>query len=332
MKVRNKWLTLCLILIVAALSGSCEKPYHQQNEHYYLVSANINLPYWQDAEAGFMDAASHMGVKADFMGPDSYDPQAELTEFKKVLAQHPSGILVSPAQPALFTDAIDSAIKQGIPVICVDSDDPESRRLMFVGTDNVQAGIQSAEVMAKLVNGKGNIVVITIPGQLNLDQRLQGVQQVFQKYPNLKITKTLNDKGDPEVANEGISDLMAKNEKVDGVLCLEASGGSGTAEVMHRLNLEGKFPIVAMDKSSETYEWISKGVISATVIQKPYTMAFYGIRFLDDFHHDVVHEFKNWQTAPVSPLPARVDTGTAVVTSKNLAEFQSAEAIHHQQP
>lgn len=125
--------------------------------------------------------------------------------------------------------------------------------------------------------------------------------------------------------------MVAKNEKIDGVLCLEASGGSGTTQVMRRRDLEGKFPIVAMDKSSETYDWISKGVISTTVIQKPYTMAFYGIRFLDDFHHNVVHDFKNWQTAPISPLPARVDTGTAAVTPKNLTEFQAAEASHRQQ-
>jgi hypothetical protein len=55
-------------------------------------------------------------------------------------------------------------------------------------------------------------------------------------------------------------------------------------------------------------------------------MSFYGLRFLDDLHHNIVHEFKDWRTAPASPLPTRVDTGTAVVDQKNLAEFQAAAA------
>src|SRR5579884_2168071 len=73
--------------------------------------------------------------------------------------------------------------------------------------------------------------------------------------------------------------------------------------------------------------WISKGVIAATVAQKPYTMAFYGLRFLDDLHHNSVHEFKSWQDAPASPIPARVDTGTAVINSENVDDFKAALAL-----
>jgi len=86
-----------------------------------------------------------------------------------------------------------------------------------------------------------------------------------------------------------------------------------------------------MDKGPETLDFIAQGVIAATVSQKPYTMAFYGLRFLDDLHHNIVHEFKDWQTAPVSPLPTRVDTGTAVIDAGNLAAFRAAEATRRQQ-
>ena len=68
-----------------------------------------------------------------------------------------------------------------------------------------------------------------------------------------------------------------------------------------------------MDANPETLDGISKGVIAATIAQKPYTMAFYGLRFLDDLHHNSVHEFTDWRTAPASPLPASLDTGTTVV-------------------
>jgi ribose transport system substrate-binding protein len=314
------------ILVASILSVSCQKSFHSPDERYVFVAANVKLPYWQDAKAGFMDAARTMGVKADFTGPDTYSPDDELAAFQKAVEQNPSGILVSPARPDKFTDAINEAIQKGIPVICMDSDSPESKRIMFIGTDNYHAGMESAARMAKAIHDEGNVVVITIPGQHNLDERMRGVEDAFKKLPKIKISETLDDKGAPESANDQISSLLEHKEKIDGILCLEASGGPGAAEVLHRLNLAGKIAIVAMDKNPETLDWIQQGVITATIAQKPYTMAFYGLRFLDDLHHNIVHEFKDWRTAPASPLPTDVDTGTAVIDSSNLAAFRAAEA------
>jgi ribose transport system substrate-binding protein len=318
---------LCLAFVLGLILTSCQKSMHEENERYIFVAANISLPYWQEAKAGFEDAARGLGVKADVTGPTSYSPEEELTAFQQAVASHPAGILVAPTRPELFDKEIDAAVQAGIPVICVDSDAPRSRRALFIGTDNLQAGMESAKRLASILEDKGRIVLITIPGQLNLEERLNGVKEVLNKYPDIKIFKTIDDKGDPRIANDEISKLLEAKEKVDGILCLEASGGPGAAEALHRLNLDGKIPIVAMDKNPETLDWISRGVISATIAQKPYTMSFYGLRFLDDLHHNIVHEFKDWRTAPASPLPTRVDTGTAVIDKENLAAFQAAAAV-----
>lgn len=314
--------------LLALIFTACQEPYHQKEEQYYLISANINLPYWQEAEAGLRDAATTMGVKAEMDGPTSFAPQEELDAFQKAVATHPSGILVSVTKPDLFKSAIDSAVLQGIPVICIDADAPDSHRVMFVGTDNFRAGQESAKRMADILKGQGQIVIITVPGQSNLDERVHGVNDALKKYPGIKIVETIDDKGDPRNANDGISALISKKQKIDGVICLEASGGSGTAEALHRTDMTGKIAIVAFDKDPETLDAIEKGWINATVVQKPYIMAYYGLKFADDLHHNVVHEFKDWRTAPADPLPAWIDTGTAVVDKTNLAAYREALAAH----
>src|SRR5882672_9940594 len=63
-----------LILLVATIIVACAKPYHEETERYVLVTTNINLPYWQEAQAGFQDAARALGVKAEMIGPTTYDP------------------------------------------------------------------------------------------------------------------------------------------------------------------------------------------------------------------------------------------------------------------
>jgi ribose transport system substrate-binding protein len=290
----------------------------------------VNLPYWQEAEAGFQDAAKWLGVKAEFAGPEKFSPEDELAAFKKAVGENPSGILISAARVDLFKDAIDSAVSAGIPVICIDSDAPSSRRLMFIGTDNYRAGTESAKRMGDLLKGQGRVVIVSIPGQFNLDERVRGVTDGLKKYPGIKIAQTIDDKGDPRSANDQISALLAKTakEKVDGIVCLEASGGSGAAEALHRLDQSGKVPVVAFDKDPETLDFVEKGVIAATIAQKPYVMSYYGLKFLDDLHHNAVHEFKDWRTAPVAPMPTFVDTGTAVVDKSNVAAFREALAAH----
>jgi len=317
--------SLALVLLI---TGGCQTPYHQPEEKYVLVTANVDLPYWQEASAGLTDVGKNAGVKVDMVGPATFSPSEELTAFQQAVAQHPSGIMVSVTDPKLFKDPIDHAILQGIPVICIDADAPESNRVLFIGTDNFRAGQDSGKRMATLLGGQGRVVIVTLAGQSNSEERVRGVTEALKKYPGVQVIQTIDDRGDGRVAYDAISALLQKKEKIDGIICLEATGGPGAADALHQMDMTGKIKIVAFDKDPQTLEAIDRKWITATVVQKPYVMAYYGVRFLDDLHHNAVHEFKDWATAPTAPLPTFVDTGTAVIDSSNLATFQKALAEH----
>jgi len=327
MKIRHVHVFLPAILFGGLLTA-CQQPYHQPEERYVFVAFNTGLPYWQEAEAGLTDAAKQMGVKAELVGPAAFSANDELTAFQQAVAQKPSGIMLSAANADIFKDPINTAILQGIPVICVDADSPDSKRVMFIGTENFRAGQESGKRMAEALGGKGNIAVISIPSQFNISERMRGVAEALKKYPAVKITKTIDDKGDSRVADDAISALLRSKDKPDGIISLEASGGSGAADALHIVSLEGKVPVVTFDKDPETLDWIQRGAITATIVQKPYVMGYYGLKFLDDLHHNAVHEFKDWRTAPAPPMPAWVDTGTAIVDKNNLAAFRESLAAH----
>ena len=327
MKPSRVFSALTLVAVTLTLAA-CEKPYHQPEEKYILVTANAKLPYWQEALAGLNDAGRTLGVKVDIAGPDTFSPSEELTAFQQAVASHPSGIMVSVTDPKLFNEPINAALTQGLPVVTIDADAPESRRVLFIGTDNFRAGQESGKHMADMLGGQGRVLVIALAGQLNTEERVRGVNEALKKYPGVKIIQTVDDKGDPNNAYDAVSGLLGKKEKIDGIIALEATGGSGAADALHRLDQTGKIKIVAFDKDPQTLEGIDRGWITATIAQKPYVMAFYGVRFLDDLHHNVVHEFKDWATAPTAPLPVFVDTGTAVIDKSNLATFRKALAEH----
>src|SRR5258705_13613774 len=91
-----------LILLVAAVIGSCAKPYHEETEKYYFVATNVNLPYWQEAQAGFMDAARALGGKAELVGPATDDPGAEATMFPDIVGNQPAGICLFAVEKDFF--------------------------------------------------------------------------------------------------------------------------------------------------------------------------------------------------------------------------------------
>jgi ribose transport system substrate-binding protein len=320
---RQHGLLLILSLSLPLITCSAQ---HDADESYYLVSVNLQIPYWQTAGAGFTHAASQMRVKAQFVGPDTFDPKAQQLEFEKALKAHPTGILVSPANADLMKGDIDAAIQAGIPVITIDADSPASKRLLFIGTNNYQAGVMGAKVAAAQMHGKGTVVVFTMPGQANLDDRLRGYRDTFATYPGIRIDRVVDMRGDPRLVFDTTEQIIGKEKgKVAGFICLEAQGGKEVANVLDRYHVQGK-TVIAMDTDPDTLEWIKKGLIAATIAQKPYTMAYVGLKMLDDLHHHKLRTLDgNWAQDPFSPLPAFVDTGATMIDKNNVDAFVAAQ-------
>lgn len=309
--------------------SSCTPLAHDPKELYILVTTNMKVPYWQSALAGLNHAATELKVKVDMVGPDTYDTKAEHDEFQKAVARKPSGILVSAADAAVMAPDITAAIQSGVPVITLDSDSPQSKRLLFIGTDNYNAGRLGGQLVSKLVNGKGNVVIFTMPGQSNLDERLHGYQSALDSHPGMKVMQTVDIKGDPTVAFDTAKQLMDGKTKVDAFVCLEAIACPEVGEVVSRQSAGAKPVIVAMDTDQRTVSLIQKGVISATIAQKPFTMAYFGVKLVDELHHHPPASLTtNFAQDSFSPLPTFVDTGTFIIDKDSVGSFVQQTQAH----
>ncbi|HKN33340.1 MAG TPA: substrate-binding domain-containing protein [Terriglobales bacterium] len=299
---------------------------HDAEEKYFLVASNLQVPYWQTAGAGFSQAAKDLKVRAEFVGPDSFDPKAQQQAFEKVVTQKPTGILVSSADPQLMKGDIDKAIAAGIPVVTMDSDAPSSKRLFFIGTNNYQAGVTGGQRLARELHGKGNVVVFTMPEQANLQERLRGYRDALESTPQIKIVRVVDIKGDPRIAFDSATEIIGKErDKVDGFVCLEAQGGKEVATVLSNNGIKNK-TVMAMDTDTDTLEWVRRGVIVATISQKPYTMAYVGVMMLDHlYHHKLPKLDTDWSKDSFAPIPAFVDTGSSLIDKNNVEAFLEAK-------
>jgi ribose transport system substrate-binding protein len=319
---RHGFLTLAATLGSFLTLTSCASSPHAPDEKYFLVATNIKVPYWQSALAGLSRARAEMKVKAEMVGPDTHDPQAEKDAFRRAALQNPMGILVSASDASVMAPEIDAAMQKGIPVLTIDSDADSSKRLFFVGTDNYKAGTEGGQLVAKLLDNKGNIVVFTMPEQANLKERLHGYQDVFDTHPQMKVTQIIDMKGRAETTFDTAKQILDSKAKVDAFVCLESISGPEVADVIDRAKMSGKVILVGMDTDQRTLEYIQKGVMSATIGQKPFTMAFYGLKLLDDVHHHKPNPLvADWAEDSFSRFPTFVDTGASLITKENVQTF-----------
>ncbi len=303
---------------------------HSLKEVYYLVASNMSTNYWQTAVAGFKKAAAEYGVTARAVGPDKYDPQDELAELQSAVAAKPAGILISVSDAAVLTPGLNAAVDAGIPVITVDSDAAGSRRLYFIGTNNLDAGRLGGRRVAEKLGGKGNVVFFTIAGQPNTEERLKGFKDAFAAQPGIKIVEVVDIKGDTGVAFDRTEQFIAQTgaKKIDAFICLESASGAVVAEAVKRSH-DATRTVVTWDVNPDTLQGIKDGVIDATLVQKPFTMGYVGLKALDEvFHYPPAQLSKDYSSDAFAPYPAFIDTGTSLVDKSNVDLYLSAAAAH----
>ena len=291
------------------------------NDEYVLLAVSVGSPYWLDAKLGLEDKGVALAVKTDFRGPAGNDPNQQVKELESIIARKPAGIIIAPASEAL-TPSINRAVENGIPVLCIDTDAPNSKRYCYIGTDNYNAGFQTGGMLAKSIGGKGKVALLTIPGQQNLETRVKGCKDALANYPAIEIVKIGNDLGLSSEAEKVSRSILQAYPDLAGFGCVDAGGGEGAAVVIKELGKVGTVKIIAMDRNETTLDFIEQGVIEASIAQRTYTMAYIGLQLLYDLHNNLIKLVNNWKEVGIVPLPQNIDTGTILIDKSNVSSFR----------
>ncbi|MBU6399578.1 MAG: substrate-binding domain-containing protein [Verrucomicrobia bacterium] len=300
-------------------------PHPGAEEEYVLIAVSVGNAYWIDARDGFNDAARDLGVRATFTGPQGSDVRQQVDLIDTSIGRGVRGIILVPAEPEAVIPAIDRAIAAGIPVITQDTDSPRSRRYTFIGTGNFQAGRQGGDLLARQIGGRGEVAILTIPGQWNLEERRRGYEAALAQYPGIKIVAVGNDQAEESQAAAEAKSILQAHPDLAGMGCVDAAGGVGAAVAVRDVGKQGVIKIIAMDRNEATLDFIEQGFIQASLAQRSYSMAYLGLQMLHDLNHGKIKMIADWRAAGTCPLPALVDTGAVIITPANVRHFRHAK-------
>lgn len=287
---------------------------------YIQVSALGSDPYFYDHKMGMEMAGEELGVRTEFVGPAELDMNAMVTAFEQAIAKKPNGIVVVGFNEQL-TPTIKKAMDAGIPVVTVDADLPDSGRIAFVGTGNVEAGITGGEKMKELLGDSGKVAIMYNPGQTNLEERVAGYKQAFEGT-GIEIIEEVDTKQDGVIAAQNIAAVLQKHPDLNGIVCVDATGGTAAATAVREAGRTGDVKIIAMDRSNEILEAIEDGIISASVAQQTALMPYYATQLLINLNNSKVEITSDNAAAGVLGVPGYIDTGAIIVDESNYEYFK----------
>ena len=271
---------LILALCVAALCPSCDNTGSgtangpAQKKLRLVLVGNTPDDFWSVVRLGCDAATRELGdVDLDFRFPASSTAEAQQELLNSLVAGGVDGIAVSPIDPEHQTDFLNGIADKTL-LVCADSDAEKSRRTCYIGTDNVPAGRQAAELLkAALPDGGKIVLLVSYLNAQNMKDRIQGLQTALAGS-KIQVIDTLADGAKSDVAQKNAEDALAKHPDLAGIGCLNGYQGPAILTAVRGAGKTGQVKIVCFDDYSDTLAGIAAGDIYGTIVQTPFNFGY----------------------------------------------------------
>ena len=306
----------------AADAPAAKGIYGSEDELYAFNVFVSGVEYWWPVYAAFKDTGRMLGVNTIYGGTPEYDATLQVESFDAQLAQNPTGIYVSPINAEPFVDPIQRAADAGIPVVTFASDSPDSARVGYVTSDNVNEGTQAAIAIATAIGEKGAVATCVNPGQTNHDIRTNTFKAYIEEnYPDIKFVGEVVANQDMDAANVGITALAQKNPDLNGIFCPEATSAQGAAAAVKALGMEVK--VMCCDVNTAVLDMIKAGDFYGSINPNQGAQGYWGMMVLFSACHPELFDFMSFREgAGLNPIfVPKLDNGLDIVTAENADSY-----------
>jgi ribose transport system substrate-binding protein len=264
-----------LLAATAALAGTLlAQPGFAQEKKTLAFVVNVPADFWTIARRGTEKAQAELpNYKIEMYIPGQMSAAEQKRILEDLLAKGVAGVSISPVDPDNSTDILNRVAEKAV-LFTQDADAPKSKRVMYIGTDNVAAGRQAGELIKKsLPNGGKIMLFVGTMDAANARERVQGIKEAIAGT-KIEIIDIRTDGGDQAKAKANAEDTLTKYPNIDLLAGLWAYNTPQIYNAVKAAGKEGKLKIVGFDEDQQTLKGIAEGVIEGTVVQQPYEFGY----------------------------------------------------------
>lgn len=279
-----------------------------------VIPKGTTHEFWKSVHAGALKAAKEADVDIVWKGPLKEDDlKAQIDVVNTFVAQGVSGIVLAPLNDSALRAPVKAAAAAKIPVVVFDSDLQGSDHVSFVATDNVSAGKIAGEAMSKVLDGKGNLLVLRCQeGSASTQNRENGFLESVKAKPELKVVSDNQYGGaTTESAFQKSESLLiahkAQTGAIQGVFTPNESTTFGMLQALKRSGVNKKVKFIGFDSSDKLIAAVKDGDLEGLVIQNPFNMGYLSVKTMAEHLRG-------------KSIEKRIDTGARFVDRASLED------------
>ncbi len=319
--MRNgKTFTFLALIACVGSFGACHRSSNGGSAEPKLVKlafvTNNTSEFWKIAGAGIHKFEREGKVQVDLKYPSTGTAESQNQILQDLASQGYDGIAVSVIAPNDQVPVLDK-VAEKTNLITVDSDAPKSKRMLYIGTNNYEAGKALGGRIVQLLPKGGKIAVFvgTFAAE-NAAQRLKGIEDAIAGH-QIEIADKREDNTDRAKARSNVEDIVNAHHDLSMVVGLYNYNGPAIAAALSGLGKQGKVLAAVFDEDDGTLDGIQNGVIQATVVQKPFMFGYLASKWMNDL--------ATKGEAAKATLPANhiIDTGVDIIDKASVGAFKA---------
>jgi len=216
-------------------------------------------------------ARSFPGVVLQFTDAQG-DIGRQLSQVQNFVAQDAAAIIVNAADTSATPGMTKVARDAGVPLVYVNRRPAEETLpdgVVFVGSEELQAGTLEMEELARLMNYKGNVAIMV--GELSSNGaqlRTRAVEQVVAKYPGMMIIEKQVGNFQRERGLDLMNNWLTAGTKIDAVAANNDEMAIGAIMAIRQAGLpDGKILVGGVDATPDALAELAKGTLTVSVFQ-----------------------------------------------------------------
>jgi simple sugar transport system substrate-binding protein len=243
---------------------------------YWISHGSPADPVWTYFLDGAKTWAEDTGntVNTSFHNGDVASQQEAV---RAAIAAHADGIVTTSPDPGSLVELATEANNAKIPIINMNTPDPQASFDAYVGGDNVKFGAAWAQYLVDhdLVK-EGDFVwmPVEVPGATYGVQEEQGISSVFKPLNiTWEVTEATLDQA--EIITRMSDYLTANRDKVDAIIGLGDLVTGSIARVFDQVGVKaGEIPVVGWGNSLDTTQEVLNGYVNAAQWQDPQATSY----------------------------------------------------------
>lgn len=257
------------------------------------VMPSIGNLFFEDIKEGLRTAEAEMqdfGVSVKLKEIRGFNVEDHIAAIREMVAEGCNALALSTLDVPEIRRCVNELVDEGIPVISVNTDLSETKRLCYIGCDYIVSGRTAAGLLLLCKNpGMPNVLIATgsykVKGH---SDRIKGFNEVFLKrklaYHLVDVFET---EDDDERGYRLAKEKLQAHPEINCVY-ITAAGVSGVCRAVEELGIKRRkeIRVICFDDMAPIRKYIKKGIIDFSICQQPNTQGYQSVKKLFDYFVD----------------------------------------------